>query len=167
MRKILFPLLILALYSCKKNVNNPEKELADTLAKIDSINAARIKHNDSIKILNNKNRFADLSGNHKLTFNGDGAKMNGIISMKKVGQDEYEVTSNIKSGSNFLKIEGIIKKISEKHLNFEGKISQKIAGSTYSRNKKTTFFDEGKGNFWRLQDKINGDGFVDYIDIYK
>ena len=32
--------------------------------------------------------------------------------------------------------------------------------------KKTTFFDEGKGNFWRLQDKINGSGFVDYIDIY-
>ena len=71
------------------------------------------------------------------------------------------------SGKNTLEIKGSVKRVSEKHLNFEGIITQKINGTTYIRSKKTTFFDEGKGKFWRLQNKINDAGFVDYIDIYK
>lgn len=167
MKKILLPVVLLTLFSCKKSTETSAKQSNDTLAKIDSINAARVEYNDSIKILNDKSRLADLSGSHKLTFTTDGAKMSGKIEIEKTGRDLYGVQGGATSGSTTLKINGIIKRISEKHLNFDGKISQKINGSAYSRKKKTTFLDEGKGNFWRLQDKVNGDGFVDYIDIYK
>ena len=51
-------------------------------------------------------------------------------------------------------------------MNFDGEITQKINGTVFERTAKTTFFDEGKGKFWRLQNKVNGSGFVDYIDIY-
>lgn len=165
--KILVPIAIVALlFSCKKNTSTENKALQDTLASIDSINSARTKYNDSIKTLNDKNRFADLSGSHNLKFSTDGVPaLNGSISFQKKGRDTYDVAGQAKAGHNNLSITGTIQRVSEKHLNFEGKISQKINGSRYDRTKKTTFFDEGKGNFWRLQDKINGDGFVDYIDI--
>ncbi len=167
MKKILLPLLALALFSCKKNSETADSQLNDTLAVIDSINAARTKINDSIRVLNVQNRFEDLSGNHKLTLSSDNSKLSGTVTMKNSGRDYYDVEGSAASGANTLKINGKIKRVSEKHLNFEGKISQKINGSSYERTKKTTFLDEGKGSFWRLQDKVNGDGFVDYIDIHQ
>lgn len=167
MKRLILVAVLALLFSCKKNTSTENnKELQDTLSKIDSINAARTKYNDSIKTLNDKNRFADLSGSHKLKFSSDGvAPLNGAISFQKKGRDTYDVSGGAKSGNNTLSIKGTIQRVSEKHLNFEGKISQKINGSSYDRTKKTTFLNEGKGNFWRLQDKVNGDGFVDYIDI--
>lgn len=167
MKKLLLPIIALALFSCKKNADNSDKELADTLAKIDSINDERTKINDSIQALNEKNRFSDLAGNHQFSYDSDGTKMSGTVNMTKTGRDLYQVRGSASSGSNSLNIDGTIRRVSDKHLNFEGKISQKVNGSAYSRTKKTTFLDEGKGNFWRLQDKVNGDGFVDYIDIHK
>ncbi len=167
MKKILIPVVLITLFSCKKNVETTETKMADTLAKIDSINAARTKYNDSIKILNDKNRFADLSGTHQLSYTGDNAKFSGTVEMSKTGQDEYDVKGSASSSANRLNLDGKIKRVSAKHLNFEGKISQKIGGSSYTRTRKTTFLDEGKGNYWRLQDKVNGDGFIEYIDIHK
>jgi len=90
----------------------------------------------------------------------------GTTKFEKTGRDEYSVSGKAGSGKNTLTIEGKISRISEKHLNFEGKITQNIQGEKYTRTKKTTFLDEGKGKFWRLQDKVNSSGFVDYIDIY-
>lgn len=166
MKNIILPLTLFIAFSCKKNDYHQIKT-DQQLQKTDSINAARTKYNDSIKVLNNANRFADLSGSHRLTYDGDAAEFSGDISMEKIGQDEYTVSGKGLSGKNSLSIDGKIKRVSEKHLNFEGKISQKIGSSSFVRTKKTTFLDEGKGNFWRLQDKVNEDGFVDYIDIYK
>lgn len=167
MKKTLFPIVLLLLFSCKKNTAVAEKKINPETAKTDSINAARMKYNDSIKTLNEKNRFADLSGSHKLSYTGDGGDLTGKIAFSKIGRDQYSISGKASSGSNSLHVEGDIKRISDKHLNFEGKISQKIGGSSYVRTKKTTFLDEGKGNYWRLQDKINADGFIDYIDIHK
>ena len=90
----------------------------------------------------------------------------GTVNFEKTGRDLYHLSGTIKSGKNTLTIDGEIKKVSEKHLNFEGEIIQNIKGVIFKRTKKTTFFDEGKGNFWRLQNKVNGSGFVDYIDIH-
>lgn len=162
MKKFLILTAALALFSCKKTsetVANSEN------AKIDSINASRTKYNDSIRTMNNKNRFADISGSHSLKFSSEEANFSGKADFTKTGRDEYSVKGSASSGNNSLNIEGTMKRISEKHLNFDGKISQKINGKSYTRDKKTTFANEGKGNFWRLQDKVNGDGFVDYIDI--
>lgn len=167
MKRLILVAVLALLFSCKKNTSTENnKELQDTLSKIDSINAARTKYNDSIKTLNDKNRFTDLSGSHKLKFSSDGVvPLNGAIIFQKKARDTYDVSGEAKFGNNTLSITGTIQRVSEKHLNFEGKISQKINGSNYDRTKKTTFLNEGKGNFWRLQDKVNGDGFVDYIDI--
>ena len=166
MKKSLFVLAALSLIACKKTSETFSTNKKDTLEIIDSINAARTRYKDSIKVLNEKKQFADLSGTHKLSFSDDdGNKLNGSVNFTKKGRDEYSVSGSANSGKNKLNIDGTIKRVSEKHLNFDGKISQNIGGAAYERSKATTFLDEGKGKYWRLQDKVNGQGFVDYIDI--
>lgn len=165
------PLILLSsllLISCgKSSEEKAAKKKADTLRVIDSINQARTKYNDSIRILNNKNRFGDLSGKHTISFKSDDADFKGNVNFNKIGQDLYDVSGNAKSGNNSLIINGEIKRVSDIHLNFDGKIVQNINGVPFTRSEKTTFRDEKKGAFWRLQNKVNGDGFVEYIDIYK
>lgn len=165
MRKRLPLFLLLALtFSCKKNAEHETQKLKDTLRIIDSINAVRTKYNDSIRILNHNNIYKDLSGSHKFTHSEIGKS--GNVNFKKIGRDEYEISGNIKLNDNYVEIKGIGELVTEKYLNFDGKIIQKINGTPYERTKKTSFTNEGKGSFWRLQNKVNGDGFVDYIDIH-
>ncbi len=52
------------------------------------------------------------------------------------------------------------------NLNFEGVIKQKINGTAFRRTSKTSFKNEKKGPYWRLQNKKGGEGFVEYIDIH-
>ena len=169
MKKFLFSAFTCALlFSCGKSSEEIAAEKkADTLRIVDSINQARAKYNDSITVLNNKNRFGDLSGTHSISFKSDEASFKGNIKLNKIGQDLYEVSGGGNSGKNSLNVEGEIKRVSDIHLNFDGKITQKINGKSFTRSKKTTFLDEKKGNFWRLQNKVNDEGFVEYIDIYK
>jgi len=167
MKKLLFIPLVLAIVACNKIGENNSKEI-DSAKIIDSINAVRIKHNDSIRALNNKNTFGDLSGNHKLTFaSDDGLTLSGTVTFTKILADGYEVKGSAKSGKNSLIIDGKADRVSPKHINFYGNITQSINGKTESKSKSNTFRDEEKGNFFRLQEKINKDGFVDYIDIWK
>lgn len=166
MKTIVSLALLSLMLSCSKkqttdtDINNDSKQ-------IESLNTVRQKINDSINLKNEQNIFADLSGFHSLTFlSDDSPKLTGQVNFSKIGRDQYEVTGSAEKGKNNLKITGIIKRVSEKHLNFTGKIEQNIQGTYYARTEKTTFYNEGKGNFWRLQNKINGSGFVDYIDIH-
>ncbi len=166
MKKLIFILISLLVVSCgKKQTEVSEKRLLqDTLQKIDSINAHRTKYNDSIRALNSQNRYRDYSGTHQ--FSHSEINKTGTVKFTKIGRDEYKLSGKISSGINSVEISGVGELVTEKYLNFDGKIIQKIDGTTYVRNKKTSFKDEKKGNFWRLQDKVNSDGFVDYIDIY-
>ncbi len=159
--------LLLALAACKQNT--AESTISANSSNIDSINAARTRYNDSIRVLNETNRFGDLTGKHTFKYTSDdsGITMNGTVTLAKSGRDEYTSSGSAKSGKNSVEINGTIKRVSEKHLNFDGTIKQNVNGTPYTRNKKTTFLDEGKGSFWRLQDKVNGNGFVEYIDIGK
>lgn len=159
-------LLAATALSCgkKSSEEKAQKELADTLRKIDSINAYRAKYNDSIRELNRRNLYRDYSGNHRFKHSEIDAE--GSVKFSNTGRDEYELSGSIISGKNSVQISGKAELVTEKYLNFEGKITQKINGKTYERNRKTSFKNEGKGNFWRLQDKVNSDGFVEYIDIY-
>ena len=166
MLKYFLILSIFLMFSCNKNGNQLTQK-SDSTKIIESINIARTKHNDSIKILNQKNNFSDLSGSHPLKFQNDEASLSGKITFNKIGRDEYEVFGRAASNGNKIAVTGNIKHVSEKHLNFEGRISQIINRKKYNRNRRTTFLNEGKGNFWRLQDKVNNEGFIDYIDIYK
>ena len=166
MNKILILFFTSALFSCTKKEPHLNTTKSDSTKIIESINVVRMKINDSIRLKNNRNIFADLSGTHSLKFSSDEGTINGKINFEKTGRDLYKVSGSGKSGQNIINIEGTINRVSGRHLNFEGKIIQNINGTTFTRTKKTTFLDEGKGNYWRLQDKINGSGFVEYIDIY-
>lgn len=164
--KIQFLLLFsFFIISCSSESPKQKVDLAEQ-QRIDSINAQRQKWNDSIAIRNQQNIFKDESGTHRLNFSSlDVAPFSGSITFKKTYRDTYSVSGRATSGKNTVSVKGEIIKVSDKHLNFEGEIKQKINGKTFVRNKKTTFFDEGKGNFYRLQNKVNSNGFIDYLDI--
>lgn len=167
MKKTILIISATLLLSCSKKETENTNLISAEAKKIESINVERQKLNDSIAIRNQQNIFKDLSGKHELKFTSDEtSSFMGTAKFEKIGRDLYSLSGNAKSGNNTLEIKGTVKKVSEKHLNFEGIISQKINGTVFKRRKKTTFFDEGKGKFWRLQNKVNGSGFVDYIDIY-
>ena len=167
MKKLFFILLAIAMVSCNKVANDSSKTV-DSAKIIDSINATISKHNDSIRALNSKNHFDDLSGTHKLTFtNDEGLSFSGTVTFIKIMSDGYDVKGSAKSGKNSLVIDGKADRVSKKHINFYGTISQKINGVSHTKKKSNTFANEGKGNFFRLQEKVNSEGFVDYIDIWE
>ncbi|MFC3159579.1 hypothetical protein SAMN05443633_11390 [Chryseobacterium arachidis] len=153
--------------SCSKKEATSTTNAVDSTKIVDSINAARTKINDSIK---SKNHFKDFSGTHKFTHNL--IKGSGTIDFKKIDgeADHYDVSGNIKSGNNSLKIKGFMAVVSEKHINFTGEITQSITedsnGKPYVRKKTTTFMSKDGGTTYRLQDMVNGSGFVDHIDIH-
>lgn len=151
-------------FSCTKK----ESQKAEIHQNVDSINAARTKINESINVLNNKNRFKDFSGNHQFTHNL--IKNSGSVDFKKIGRDEYEISGKAKSGKDFLEIKGTAKIGSEKYFSFTGNISQSISdndnGKIYTRKGTKTFSSKDGGKTYRLQDMVNGSGFVDYIDIH-
>ena len=167
MKQAILLISLLALISCSKKESNQSTAPSPEAKRIESINVVRKNRNDSITVINKQNIFKDLSGTHRIHFSSDEISgFFGTATFEKIDRDLYTMSGNAKSEKNSLKIKGTVKKVSEKHLNFDGEITQKINGVIYKRTKKTTFFDEGKGKFWRLQNKINSSGFVDYIDIY-
>ena len=166
MKKFILLSSAIFLFSCSKKESGFSQTISDSTKIIESLNLERAKINERIRLKNNRNIFADLSGTHSLKFSSDEGTINGKINFEKTGRDLYKVSGSGKSGQNIINIEGTINRVSGRHLNFEGKIIQNINGTTFTRTKKTTFLDEGKGSYWRLQDKINGSGFVEYIDIY-
>ena len=166
MKKFILLSSAIFLFSCSKKESGFSQTISDSTKIIESLNLERTKINERIRLKNNRNIFADLSGTHSLKFSSDEGTINGKIKFEKTGRDLYKVSGSGKSEQNIINIEGTINRVSGRHLNFEGKIIQNINGTTFTRTKKTTFLDEGKGNYWRLQDKINGSGFVEYIDIH-
>ena len=167
MKRLFLILLAFAIIACNKNGENNAKKI-DSTKIIDSMNVVIKKHNDSIRALKSKNNFDDLSGAHKLTFtNDEGLSFSGIVSFTKIMSDGYDVKGSAKSGKNSLVIDGKADRVSKKHINFYGTISQKINGVSHTKKKSNTFANEGKGNFFRLQEKVNSEGFVDYIDIWE
>ncbi len=168
MKKIITCIFAISVLSCSKKTNEASGTKSDSTKIIESINIARTKINDSIKIKNEQNRFKDLSGKHKFIHNG--IENTGNVNFTKIGRDLYKISGGAKSGKNYVKIEGELKMVSEEFLNFDGKIIQSIQendnGKTDIRTKKTSFAKKGKNKFWQLQNMQNSSGFVDYIDIY-
>ncbi|MPS66430.1 MAG: hypothetical protein DI622_09185 [Chryseobacterium sp.] len=159
--------ILVLIVSCSKKETTPSSVQTDSTKIIDSINAVRTKINDSIR---SKNSFKDFSGDHKFTHNL--IKNTGTIHFKKIEgeKDHYNVSGNIKSGKNSVEIKGFVAVVSDKHMNFTGEITQSITendnGKPYTRKGTKTFASKDGGKTYRLQDMINGSGFVDYIDIH-
>lgn len=153
--------------SCSKKETTPTPAQTDSTKIVDSINAARTKINDSIR---SKNHFKDFSGTHKFTHNS--IKGYGTVEFKKIDgeADHYNVTGDIKSGKDYLHMNGFMAVVSEKHMNFTGNISESISendnGKPYIRKGTKTFMSKDGGKTYRLQDMVNGSGFVEYIDIH-
>ncbi len=168
MKNFLVAIIVSALLvSCSRKEATPSSVQTDSTKIIDSINAVRTKINDSIR---NKNQFKDFSGDHKFTHNL--IKNAGSVNFKKVDgeSDHYTVSGSIKSGENSVEIKGFMAVVSNKHMNFTGEITQSIAendnGKPYTRKGTKTFASKDGGKTYRLQDMVNGSGFVDYIDIH-
>lgn len=168
MKNLLIVLVVTAfVVSCSKKEATSVSDKTDSTKIVDSINAARTKINDSIK---SKNQFKDFSGSHKLTHNS--IKGSGTISFEKIDgeRDHYNISGQIKSGKDALEIKGFMAVVSDKHMNFTGTISQSISGNengkTDLRKGTKTFMSKDEGKTYRLQDMVNGSGFVDYIDIH-
>ena len=167
MKKTILLITASFILSCSQKQSENTSTISMENKKIESLNIERQRLNERIAIKNQQNVLKDISGPHQLKFSSDETStFSGTVHFENTGRDLYEISGVAKSGTNTLEIRGMIKRVSEKHLNFDGEITQKINGTVYNRTKKTTFFNEGKGNFWRLQNKVNGSGFVDYIDIY-
>lgn len=160
-------------FSCSKKESQKTPEKSDNAKITDSINAERTKINDSIKALNSKNRFRDFSGSHKFVYQNDSSpKYSGSVNFTKIEgeRDNYNVSGNIKSGNNSVNLKGFVQVITAKHMNFTGEITQSISdndnGKPYTRKGTKTFMSKDGGKTYRLQDMVNGSGFVDYIDIH-
>ncbi|MCU7615401.1 hypothetical protein N0B16_13220 [Chryseobacterium sp. GMJ5] len=154
-------------FSCSKKDGQSKVNNIDSIKIIDSINAVRTAINDSIR---SKNHFRDFSGSHQFTHNL--IDRQGSVSFKKIDgeADHYDVSGDIKSGGNSVMIKGFMAVVSEKHMNFTGNITQHISendhGKPYTRKGTKTFMSKDGGKTYRLQDMVNGSGFVDYIDIH-
>ncbi|MCI3938179.1 hypothetical protein MQX03_13280 [Chryseobacterium aahli] len=160
-------------FSCSKKESQKTPEKSDSTKITDSINAERTKINDSIKALNSKNRFRDFSGSHKFVYQNDSSpKYSGSVNFTKIEgeRDNYNVSGNIKSGKNSVSLKGFVQVVTAKHMNFTGEITQSISdndnGKPYTRKGTKTFMSKDGGKTYRLQDMVNGSGFVDYIDIH-
>ncbi|AYN01215.1 hypothetical protein [Chryseobacterium sp. 3008163] len=160
-------------FSCSKKESQKTPEKSDSTKIIDSINAERTKINDSIKALNSKNRFRDFSGSHKFVYQNDSSpKYSGSVNFTKIEgeRDNYTISGSIKSGNNSVNLKGFVQVVTSKHMNFTGEITQSISdndnGKPYTRKGTKTFMSKDGGKTYRLQDMVNGSGFVDYIDIH-
>lgn len=170
MKKLLITLSIASLVtSCSKKENgNLTENSIDSTKIIDSINTVRTRINDSIR---NKNRFDLLTGTYTLKHDMIDGK--GKVTFIKVNgnNDEYEVKGNLKGNKNYLSINGFAIRVSPKHFNFTGIISQSIqennGGKIYTRNNTKTFMTKDGGKTWALQDQPNPSGFIDKIEFIK
>ena len=162
-KKLALLIAAISIVSCKKseNINNSK---IDSVKIIDSINTARTKINDSIL---SHPRFKDWEGSH--TFKHDGINGNGKITFKTIGRDEYEMNGEVRNGKNYITISGIGTMRSDKHLSFEGEMKQSLQdvdnGKLDIRKGVKTFLTKDGGETFRLQQKVNSAGFVDFIDI--
>ncbi len=118
-----------------------------------------------------------LMGNHLLTlqwlqnYNGVGEakiyKKDGVIYIEGYQEEKFE------GSLNYMRIQGTLKILNPKKLEFEGKIVTKIYylnnGAPYERNGKYLMAAHGTRKFWRMQDMTqpyNGFTVVDYIDLH-
>lgn len=164
MKKILVAAILCILYSCNKT-SQDYQTAKDSVKIVDSINSVRLQHNKEVL---NKPRFDVLSGDYILTHNMiPGA---GNVHFEKVldNHDEYQIEGEVKSGKNFFKIQGVVLRVSPKHFNFSGEVSESILANNQGKVDVTkvnkTFLTKDGGKTWKMQGMINSAGFLD--DIY-
>ncbi|MCD9854880.1 hypothetical protein LUD75_09200 [Epilithonimonas sp. JDS] len=163
MKNFLPILILISVISCKKSAEADVSKV-DSAKIIDSINLARTKINDSILA---SRSFKNLEGTHSLTH--DMLKGTGKITLKKIGQDEYQISGKQSDGKQYLTIDGTARMTSSKNLKFEGDIKQSISdndnGKMDVRSGKRNFSTTDGGKTFKLHESLNSSGFADKIII--
>ncbi len=121
-----------------------------------------------VKISNTKK-----AGKHPISLQWISWDHPGTANIKPLEHNWYSINGSQKNkDGDYLTIDGKIKRISEKELEFDGIIITKVKhnnnGQSCVKEGKQNFYAQGDRKYYRLQnmDNCEGDMLVDYVDIY-
>jgi hypothetical protein len=112
-----------------------------------------------------------IAGRHDLTLHWISWERPGSAMITKSGDDTYNIQGSQKGENGvYLKIEGKLKALNDRELEFDGKIEHNVhtnLGEPCVKTGKQLFKATGTRKYWRLQSMLSCDGTTtDYVDIY-
>ncbi|MCF0181739.1 MAG: hypothetical protein HUK11_05740 [Muribaculaceae bacterium] len=114
-----------------------------------------------------------LIGKHLLSLQWISWDYFGSCNITKVGDNRFRCVGeqlDRDHKGDFLRLDGYLSVIDEKHLVFDGKIISKIyhlnGGEEYVREGTYNFVVTQNRKYWRMQEMDGPDGVTDYVDIY-
>ncbi|MDB5014625.1 MAG: Uncharacterized protein JWQ25_2827 [Daejeonella sp.] len=118
--------------------------------------------------------YSAFPGEHALTLQWISWNDPGSVTIEETSDGWYKISGSQfnKNKENYLKINGRIKPITDRELEFEGEIESRIDhinnGDPCIKSGKQKFIATGSKKYWRLENMINCEGnmVTDYIDIY-
>jgi len=177
--------MLLIFTACTNNKGSHDDDLKDSYAAI-------LKENDSLKkILSTlqdttdrieeqietiaqpaKNRTG--KGRHPITLQWISWDKPGYVDVMPLEDGWYTILGSQTSdnGNDYLKIDGKIRRVSTKELEFNGTIETLVSsnnqGEVCVKEGKQIFLAKGNRKYFRLQNMTNCEGgmLVDYVDIY-
>lgn len=119
-------------------------------------------------------KIAIREGKHNLSLQWISWEEMGTAEVKYLGDNTYSILGEQRSRetSDYLKIKGILRPVSEKELVFDGTVEHRIThlnqGQPCIKKGRQTFKSTKNRKYWRMQDMQNceGGGVTDYVDIY-
>lgn len=119
-------------------------------------------------------QYPTLVGKHGLTLQWISWDEPGSVTIVLAENGWYAINGSQKgkNPNNYVKINGRIKPITDRELEFEGEIETQIesinGGKPCLKTGKKIFKATGERKYWRLQDMLNCEGnmVTDYVDIY-
>lgn len=113
------------------------------------------------------------AGEHPISLQWIGWDKPGKAKVTPAGNGWYHISGQQKTNDrNYLKIDGKIRRLGEKELEFEGTVETRIetiyGGEPCIKEGTQRFFGKGTRTYFRLQNMENCEGgnLVDYVDIY-
>lgn len=181
--KIYTYLIILLVIASSCNQQTAKNDTEEKLAQL-------TKQNDSLKQeLENKraepikepeeaektpNKRIDKEGTHPISLQWIGWDKPGSATISPMEDGWYSINgSQQNKNGDYLKIEGQIRRLSAKELQFDGIIETKVSynngGEVCIKKGKQSFYAKGDRKYFRLQNMENcaGGRLVDYVDIYE
>lgn len=180
---ILFLFVSLTFTSCSNNPGNTNEQRLRTenfelRQQIDSLRNLiskfnRIEADTLLKLPEEKPVTNDggFTGTHALSLQWIGWDKPGTATIIPAENGWYTITGKQEKNEDYLKINGRIRPLNERELEFIGEIETLIThlnnGQPCLKTGKKSFKATGDRQYWRLQDMNNCEGStLDYIDIY-
>jgi len=176
--------ITIILSACTNNKINNKDELNDKYIAIlrenDSLKKLLAIQKDTHKIaketekIDRSSKINTGKGRHPITLQWISWDKPGYVDVSPLANGWYTISGKQTSddGNNYLKIDGKIRRVSKKELEFNGAIETLISsnnnGEVCIKEGKQMFFAKGNRKYFRLQNMTNCEGgmLVDYIDIY-